>query len=162
MYYCIAALELEAEIWIVKISTLMEVKYIQHKVKFFFWNKQGKYLWYQGCFGWSSKTPLVLFLVQWLLYGGADFRYYKFWKKMEPKYVWYWLELNFDFNGRMELWYKQKWHVRKSLVTYATQLARGLLLKMLRYCEVMLKTFFKFSHVKEIVKYCLVYKNKFS
>ena len=61
----------------------------------------------------------------------------------------------------MELWYEQEYHVRKSIVTYAAQLAGGLLLKMLKYFEVMLNIF-EFSHVKEIVKFWLVYVNKFS
>ena len=42
-------------------------------------------------------------------------------------------------------------HVRKSLVICATQLAGGLLLKMVKYFEVMLNTF-EFSHSKEIVE----------
>ena len=48
----------------------------------------------------------------------------------------------------MELEYE---HVRKSLATCATQLAGGLLLKKLKYFEVMLNNF-EFSHVKEIVE----------
>ena len=51
----------------------------------------------------------------------------------------------------MELKYKQEQHVRKSLVICATQLARGLLLEILKYFEVILKIF-EFSHVKEIVE----------
>ena len=41
----------------------------------------------------------------------------------------------------MELQYEQELHVRKSLVTCATQLAGGLLLKRLKYFEVMLNIF---------------------
>ena len=42
-----------------------------------------------------------------------------------------------------------------------TQLAGGLLLKMLKYFEVMLNIF-EFSHLKEIPESSLVYENKFS
>ena len=49
----------------------------------------------------------------------------------------------------MELQYEQEQHVRKSLDICATQLAGGLLLKMIKYFEVKI---FKFSHVKEIVE----------
>ena len=42
-----------------------------------------------------------------------------------------------------------------------TQLAGGLLLKMLKYFEVMLNIF-EFSHLKEIPESALVYVNKFS
>ena len=42
-----------------------------------------------------------------------------------------------------------------------TQLAGGLLLKILKYFEVMLNIF-EFSHVKEFVESSLVYANKFS
>ena len=42
-----------------------------------------------------------------------------------------------------------------------TQLAGGLLLKMLKYFEVMLNIF-EFSHLKEILESSLVYVNKFS
>ena len=52
-------------------------------------------------------------------------------------------------------------HVRKSLVICATQLAGGLLLKMLKYFEVMLNIF-EFSNVKKILEPWLVYLNKFS
>ena len=41
----------------------------------------------------------------------------------------------------MELQYEQAYHVRKSLVICATQLAAGLLLKKLKYFEVMLNIF---------------------
>ena len=47
----------------------------------------------------------------------------------------------------MEIYYEQECHVRKC----ATQLAGGLLLKMLKYFEVMLNIF-EFSHMKEIVE----------
>ena len=50
---------------------------------------------------------------------------------------------------------KIRWYVR------ATQLADGLLLKMLKYFEVIWKIF-EFSHVKETLKFWLVYVNKFS
>ena len=43
----------------------------------------------------------------------------------------------------------------------STQLVGGLLLKKLKYFEVMLK-FFKFPNVKEIVESGLDYANKFS
>ena len=52
-------------------------------------------------------------------------------------------------------------HVRKALVICATQLAGGLLLKMLKYFEVMLNIF-EFSNVKKILEPWLVYLNKFS
>ena len=55
---------------------------------------------------------------------------------------------------------KQDKHVRKSVV-FATQLVGDLLLKMLKYVEVMLNTF-EFSHVKKIAESCLVYEHKFS
>ena len=58
----------------------------------------------------------------------------------------------------MKLQYKQE-YVIKSLVICSTQLAGDLLLKMLKYFEVMLKIF-KFSHVKEIAESSLVYANK--
>ena len=61
----------------------------------------------------------------------------------------------------MELKYKQEQHVRKSFVICATQLARGLLFKMLKYFEVMLNIF-EFSHVNETVESWLVNINKFS
>ena len=51
--------------------------------------------------------------------------------------------------------------MRKSLVICATQLAGGLLLKMLKYFEVMLDIF-SFCHAKNIVESWLVYVNKFS
>ena len=51
----------------------------------------------------------------------------------------------------MKLLYKQEQHVRKSLNIYATQLAGGLLLNMLKYFEVMLK-FFEFNYAKKIVE----------
>ena len=41
----------------------------------------------------------------------------------------------------MELKYEQKQHVRKSVIIWATHLAGELLLKMLKYLEVMLKMF---------------------
>ena len=52
-------------------------------------------------------------------------------------------------------------YVRKSLVICATQLADGLLLKMLKCFKVMLNIF-EYSRVKEIVESWLVYVNKFS
>ena len=51
----------------------------------------------------------------------------------------------------MKLKYEQEQHVIKCFVIFATQLAGGLLLKMLKYLEVMLKIF-EFSHAKEIVE----------
>ena len=51
--------------------------------------------------------------------------------------------------------------IRKPLLMYATQLAHGLLLKILKYFEVVLN-FFEISHVKEIVESWLVYVNEFS
>ena len=51
----------------------------------------------------------------------------------------------------MKLQYEQKKHVKVSLATCAIQFAGGLLLKMLKYFEVMLNIF-EFSHLKEIVE----------
>ena len=51
----------------------------------------------------------------------------------------------------MELKYEEEQHSRKSLVKCATQLAGGLLLKMLKYFEVTLNIF-EFSHVTKIVE----------
>ena len=51
----------------------------------------------------------------------------------------------------MELKYEQKQHVRKSIVIWATHLAGDLLLKMLKYFEVILNIF-EFFHVKGIVE----------
>ena len=41
----------------------------------------------------------------------------------------------------MELYYEQEQHIRKSLAICATQLASSLLLKKLKYVEVMLNIF---------------------
>ena len=54
------------------------------------------------------------------------------------------LDISWEILGihqSMELLGEQKYHVRKSLVTCATQLAGSLLLKMLKYLEVMLNIF---------------------
>ena len=51
----------------------------------------------------------------------------------------------------MKVQYEQEEYVIKSLVTCATQLESGLLLKMLKYFQVMLKIL-EFFQVKEIVK----------
>ena len=59
----------------------------------------------------------------------------------------------------MELLYEQEEHVRKSLVICATQLAGGLLLKKLKYFEVMWNIF-EFSRVWKYVETWLVYANK--
>ena len=59
----------------------------------------------------------------------------------------------------MELQYEQESHVRKSLVICATQLERGLLLKKLKYFEVMLNIF-EFPRVWENVEFWLVYADK--
>ena len=61
----------------------------------------------------------------------------------------------------MELQYEQERHVRKPLDLCATQLAVGLLLKMLKYFEV-IRNIFEFSHVKEIAESRLIQVNKFS
>ena len=50
--------------------------------------------------------------------------------------------------------------LRKSLVICATQLSSGLLLKKLKYFEVMLNNF-EFSRVRENLESWLVYANKF-
>ena len=57
----------------------------------------------------------------------------------------------FGHTHTMELKYKQEQHVRKSVIISATQLAGGLLLKILKYFEVVLNIF-QFSRVKEIVQ----------
>ena len=59
----------------------------------------------------------------------------------------------------MELYYEQEQHARKSLLMCATQLAGGLLLKELKYFEVMLNIF-EFSRVWENVESWLVSVNK--
>ena len=51
------------------------------------------------------------------------------------------------------------WTVRKSFVIFATQLAGGLLLKKLKYFEIMLNIC-EFSQVREKVESSLVYANK--
>ena len=51
--------------------------------------------------------------------------------------------------------------MRKFVVNCATPLAGGLLLKILKYFEVMLNIF-ESSYVKEVVESWLVYVNKFS
>ena len=51
----------------------------------------------------------------------------------------------------MELKYKQEEHVRKSRSIWTTQLTSGLLLKALKYFEVMLNIF-EFWHVNAIVE----------
>ena len=56
----------------------------------------------------------------------------------------------------MKLYYEKEYHAIKSLVTYTSQLAAPLLSKMLKYLEV-LRKFFEFSNVKEVVEYSLVY-----
>ena len=48
----------------------------------------------------------------------------------------------------MKLYYEQENHVRKFLVICATQLAGGILLKMLKYLEVM---FYKFEYLNKTV-----------
>ena len=58
----------------------------------------------------------------------------------------------------MELQYEQEQRVRKCFVICANQLADDLLLKMLKYFEVMLNIF-EFSHLKEIVESSLDYVN---
>ena len=50
--------------------------------------------------------------------------------------------------------------MRENLDICATQIARGLLLKILTYFEVMFNIF-EFSYVKKIVESLLVYVNKF-
>ena len=59
----------------------------------------------------------------------------------------------------MELSYEHEQHVRKSLVICATQLAGGLLLKKVKYFEVMVNIF-EFLHVWENVESWLVSANK--
>ena len=51
----------------------------------------------------------------------------------------------------MKVQYEQEEYVIKSLVICATQLVSGLLLKMLKYFQVMLKIF-EYFQVKETVK----------
>ena len=52
-------------------------------------------------------------------------------------------------------------HVRKYLAICSTQLAGGLLLKMLKHFEAMLNIF-EFSHMKKIIESLLVYVSTFS
>ena len=61
--------------------------------------------------------------------------------------------------NNMELWYEQEQHIRKSLVICATHLTGGLLLKKLKYFEVMLNIL-EFSRVWENVEFWLVYENE--
>ena len=60
----------------------------------------------------------------------------------------------------MVLQCNQEQHVGKSVVICTTQLAGGLLLKLLKYFEFILNIF-EFSYVKEIVE-LVYYVNKFS
>ena len=63
-----------------------------------------------------------------------------------------------DFNHRTKI--RTRKHVRKSLVTCKSQLGGGLLLKKLKYFEVMLK-FFELLRVRKNVESSLSYANKF-
>ena len=62
------------------------------------------------------------------------------------------------FYQSMELWYEQEKHIRKPLVICTTQHAGGLLLKKLKYFEVMLNIF-EFLRVWENIESWLVYAN---
>ena len=59
----------------------------------------------------------------------------------------------------MKLYYEQGQHVRESLAICTTQLAGSLLLKKLKYFEVMLNIF-EFSRVWENVELWLVYASQ--
>ena len=68
-----------------------------------------------------------------------------------------WIQVYFLFEHETVI--EQEWHVRKSVVICATQLAVGLLLKKLKYLEGMLNIF-EFSRLWQKVEFWLVNVNK--